>query len=334
LKPYCTVGDVSIYQADALDLLRSLPDASVQLIATDPPYFRVKDEAWDRVWKSDREFLRWIGSLCREWQRVLAPNGSLYVFASPDMALGVERMVGRFFNVLNSIRWEKAEGWHQKAEKETLRSYLSPWEACVFAEQHGCEYEDAALALHKQVYAPVGRVVAEMRIAAGFARHEVDTACSPSRKPTGLCYRWEEGACLPTEEQFVALCRLCGVEGDYEALREQYEALREQYEALRRPFELTAAGQWSDLWRFPTVSPYPGKHPCEKPLAMMEHIVRTSSRSGDVVLDTFCGSGATAEAARNLGRRAIVGDMDPHWCAWTARRLSQENLFAALDGAA
>jgi hypothetical protein len=29
-----------------------------------------------------------------------------------------------------------------------------------------------------------------------------------------------------------------------------------------------------------------------------------------------------------------VGDMDPHWCAWTARRLSQENLFAALDGAA
>src|SRR5690606_33469343 len=86
VKPYYEDGAVTVFHADALDLLRSLPDGSVNLIATDPPYFRVKNEAWDRAWKSEREFLRWFGSLCREWRRVLAPNGSLYVFASPDMA--------------------------------------------------------------------------------------------------------------------------------------------------------------------------------------------------------------------------------------------------------
>ncbi len=315
MTPYYDDGGVTIYHADALDLLRSLPDASVQLIATDPPYFGVKDEAWDNSWPNERAFLRWIGALCKEWRRVLAPNGSLYVFASPDMAHGVERVVRRHFRVLNVIRWEKEDGWHKKAEKEALRSFLSPWEAVVFAEQFG-----------REQYAPIGRRVAEKRITAGLARHEVDTACSPSRKPTGLCYRWEEGSCLPTLDQWVALCRLCSDEREYEELRREYEELRREYEEGRREFSLTAVAPWSDLWRFGVVAPYPGKHPCEKPLALMEHIVRTSSRPGDAVLDTFCGSGATAEAARNLGRRAIVGDSDAHWCHYTAVRLSQEVL--------
>ena len=82
------------------------------------------------------------------------------------------------------------------------------------------------------------------------------------------------------------------------------------------------------------MSQYPGKHPTEKPLAMFEHIVRLSSRPGDLVLDTFSGSGTTAEAARNLGRRAIVGDSDPHWCRQTALRVSQGSLLAELEGAA
>lgn len=355
MRPYSVVGDVEIYHADALDLLRSLPDASVQLIATDPPYFRVKDEAWDRAWTGERAFLRWIGHLCREWRRVLAPNGSLYVFASPDMALGVERIVRRHFNVLNSIRWEKEQGWHQKAEKEALRSFLSPWEACVFAEHitgdtfaaDASGYYTATTQLRRRVYAPIGDYFRKAREGAGLSRSDTEVALGyvsrtdPTRG-TALYTRWEEGSALPTREAYERLQELVGGANaplPYIDLRrwfdvdcwQEYEGLRQEYEGLRRPFNADASAPSSDLWRFPTVSPYPGKHPCEKPLAMMEHIIRTSSRPGDLVLDTFCGSGATAEAARNLGRRAIVGDFDAHWCGWTARRLSQESLFSAFE---
>ena len=44
------VPGAKLYCADALDVLRSLPDSSIDLIATDPPYFRVKGLAWDRAW--------------------------------------------------------------------------------------------------------------------------------------------------------------------------------------------------------------------------------------------------------------------------------------------
>jgi DNA methylase len=159
-------------------------------------------------------------------------------------------------------------------------------------------------------------------------------ACAPSKKPTGLCYRWEEGACLPTPEQFVALCRVCGdrreyesLRREYESLRREYESLRREYESLRRPFSVEEKDEASDIWTFDAVMSFGGKHPCEKPLPLMAYILRTSTRPGDLVLDTFAGSGSTLEAARDSGRRAIGIELEERYCEIAAKRLAQETLF-------
>jgi len=54
---------------------------------------------------------------------------------------------------------------------------------------------------------------------------------------------------------------------------------------------------------------YPDKHPCDKPLDLMHHIIEASSRPGDTVLDTFAGSGSTAIACRELGREFVGCEM-------------------------
>ncbi len=64
------------------------------------------------------------------------------------------------------------------------------------------------------------------------------------------------------------------------------------------------------LWHYPTVPYYPCKHPCEKPAAMLEHIINASSRPGDVVLDCFMGSGSTGKACKALGRHFIGIELD------------------------
>jgi site-specific DNA-methyltransferase (adenine-specific) len=53
-----------------------------------------------------------------------------------------------------------------------------------------------------------------------------------------------------------------------------------------------------------------GKHPTQKPLALLERIVLASSNSGDMVLDPFCGSGTTGIAALKHGRRFIGVDSE------------------------
>jgi adenine-specific DNA-methyltransferase len=330
MKPYFDQGGIVIYHAMAADVMATLPDHSVDLIATDPPYFRVKNEPWDRQWDNRDRFVSWIGSLCDEWRRVLKPNGSLYVFASPEMSWHVEGEVRQRFNVLNTIRWVKEAGWHNKTEKEALRSFLSPWESIIFAEQFGDQYEDAAQALHKEVYAPLGRYIQQERDRAGLTRSEVEVAlgfCSRSdpTRGTALCYRWEEGSSLPTKDVYERLRTLLNERGgDY--LRREYEDLRREYEDLRRPFALTPRTQWADVWDFQTVAIDDRKHPCQKPLSVMEHIVRTSSKPDGLVFDCFMGHGSTLQAARNLGRRAIGVDANERYCWRAAGLLSQQVL--------
>ena len=94
-----------------------------------------------------------------------------------------------------------------------------------------------------------------------------------------------------------------------------------EYEDLRRPFAVTAEVPYTDVWSFPTASTYPGKHPCEKPAALLEHIISASTRPGAVVLDCFAGSGSTLAAAQKLGRVPIGIEIDPHWVTQARHRL-------------
>jgi DNA modification methylase len=74
------------------------------------------------------------------------------------------------------------------------------------------------------------------------------------------------------------------------------------------------------------------EHPTSKPVALIEPMLRNSSRTGEVVLDPFLGSGSTLVAAQQLGRRCFGMDLDPRyvdvavqrWEAFTGRHARLE----------
>ena len=340
---------IELLHGDCLERLRELPDCSMDAIVTDPPYFRVKGEAWDRQWDDAEQFIAWIGQLCEQWHRVLKPNGSLYVWASPKMAARVEVEISRRFNVLNRIRWVKAAGWHQKAEKEALRSYLSPWEECIFAEHYGADniakgeasYAAKCDELRGFLFEPLRAYLDGERKRAGWTVRQVAEAYQQktgSRTVTGMAGHWFGRVqwTLPTEENYSWLRSLFAgdyLRREYEDLRREYEDLRREYEDLRRPFLVSAAVPYTDVWNFSTVKAYPGKHPCEKPVEMLRHIINASTRPDAVVLDCFMGSGSTGEACKLEGRRFVGIERDPTYFEFARRRLQmtaalQEDLFA------
>lgn len=129
---------------------------------------------------------------------------------------------------------------------------------------------------------------------------------------------------MPTEKSYLAARAATG-----RFLRD-YEDLRREYEDLRRPFSVTADVPYTDVWDFATVQAYKGKHPCEKPLPLMLHIIRSSTREGATVLDCFSGSAATGEACLRLGRNFIGIDNDAHWIEQGRERLAAVQRIAPI----
>jgi DNA modification methylase len=98
----------------------------------------------------------------------------------------------------------------------------------------------------------------------------------------------------------------------------------------------------SDVWHISHLQqkdPERLGYPTQKPLALLERIVKASSNQNDIVLDAFCGCGTALEAAQRLGRRWIGMDSSAAACRIAAKRLQDrcglaedETLWTAGQG--
>jgi site-specific DNA-methyltransferase (adenine-specific) len=82
----------------------------------------------------------------------------------------------------------------------------------------------------------------------------------------------------------------------------------------------------TDTW-WHTIVPTSGRektgYPTQKPLGILNRVVKVHSRPGDVVLDFFCGSGTTGEAAARSGRGFVLVDDNPEAVRIAASRLAE-----------
>lgn len=320
---------------DCITHLKTLADNSVDLIVTDPPYFRVKKDAWDNQWKTEVDFLAWLDEVFYQYYRVLKPSGGLYVFCGDRMAAKTEVLLTERFNVLNHIVWRKENGIHRRHKKENLRRYAGQTERIIFAEHYGADghakgssgYFDKCQNLKASVFEPLIAYFRDAKAAANIQSKLINEATG-----TQMCSHWFSSSQwkLPSEAQYKQLQSLFSehagalnkthselttefktLQRTYSELSRDYDDLRQQYESLRRPFAVSAAVDYTDVWDFDSVQYYEGKHPCEKPFDLINHIIKASGREGFVVLDTFLGSGKAISKACHESNMNLIGvEMD------------------------
>lgn len=88
--------------------------------------------------------------------------------------------------------------------------------------------------------------------------------------------------------------------------------------------------QMSDVWNLPAIARWEkscGKHPCQKPLAVLARIIMASTRKGAWILDPFAGSSTTGIAAQLLGRKFLGIDKEEEYLSLSkARQKELEDL--------
>ena len=289
------ISKCDIRKMDALKILQSLDDKSVDLILTDPPYYKLLNVNWDNQWKTKEDYLSWLEGIVKECQRVLKDNGSFYMFASSEMSWHVEGVVRKYFNVLNHIRWADKESYAKRACKEKLRRYINNSEEIIFAEQFIANGDMSSL------HEPIRKYLDDARIRANLSKKETNIICD-TKNTASRHYFDTTQWCLPTE-------------GHYNQLKKHmdlkpYDEIKVEYEALRRTFKLTSDKPYNNTWTFKQTPTRKGRHPCEKPEELISHIIAVSSKENDLVVDPFCGSCVVPKCCNKMNRKCIAGDLD------------------------
>jgi hypothetical protein len=318
-----------VHEADARTVAATLPEGIASAAILDGPYGMGK-AAWDRVPRGGslldlyRDHLADVGRVC-------APSASLYLWNTAEGWGELHPAIlaaGWTFRSL--IVWDKGDGFMAgKCDVGALRTWYDLTEVCGFYQREAWAPNTSA---GQEIGYAAGRddrnwvrpwLAAEWS-AAGLKMRDADRALGTN----GMAGHYFQASqwSLPTWDAFKRLAEHAAEHGPPRALpyltlerfagadglAATYDHLRAEYEAARPPF--TAPMGLGNVWRALTVAG-PERlrapdgstlHPCQKPLAFAERMLRASTRPGDTVWVPFGGTLREVVAAEHIARRDPV----------------------------
>ena len=307
-----------IIHGDCLQVMKEIPDKSIDLIVTDPPYNIGKAE-WDKI----DNYVEWMGTVFLECQRVLKDNGSFYWFHN-DFEQMAELQVWLKKNtrfVFNSfITWDKGDfralAWKNPSEESNLRSWFGTSEYCLFYTFQD-ETGLTTVMLDTNNFPTMRKYFKDLQEWIGLGLKKINERLGHRKAEHAFYWKttqWD----MPTEKTYNQLIEEFLID-KWDGFKE-YESLRQEYESLRYTHNLDP--NHNNVWRLTTKNT--GKrHVCEKPVELMERIIKCSSNDSDTILDPFIGSGTTAIASLNTGRFFIGIEKDEHYYQVATNRVQE-----------
>lgn len=328
-----------IYNKDCLEALKKLPDNSVDLCLTDPPYNIHKSKDWDIIDQYPEWMMQWI----KEVQRVLKPNGVFY-FWHNDIAQASEILhriksetdfVYRSMCVWNKGKTFRYNAWCEVAEgkKNTLRSWFNVCEYCFhfFLDKNKNETNFRKTGLlqiysNPECFNPLKKWYKDEIKRLGIDRKDIEKKYTEvtGKKPFMVSrhYFTDSQFEIPTSTIYNNVYIPLGFNKTYEELRKEYEELR--------PCHNSDANH-CNVWERNAMNNNQMIHPCQKPVDLLERIIKVSTRKeGCVVLDPFMGSASTAIACINTGRKYIGFESDKEYYNLATKRINEHQLKLQL----
>lgn len=357
-----------LYREDNLTQLAQFPDECVDLVYLDPPFFsnRVYEVIWgdeaevrsfeDRWSGGIQNYIEWMRERVVELHRVLRPTGSLYLHCDPHASHYLKVMVDGVFGMANfrsEVIWKRTsahsdskQGGHRYgAIHDVILSYGDPNSSTW--NPYYTPYSDEHLTTQYRHVAPDGR-------------HYMEGDCTAAKPGGDTKYEWRVKRSSPWERWEADLDDeylkpkpghlYLGVTPygrrywaySQENMREFARAGLLVHRRTGAPRLMLFADEMpglgpQDLWTdIPPISARAAERlgwPTQKPEALLERIIATSSNPGDVVLDPFCGCGTTVAVAEKLKRRWIGIDISPTAMEIMRRRLLKLGCQPAIENA-
>ena len=237
-----------------------------------------------------------------ELHRVLKSTGSFYLHCDPTASHYLKIILDQIFgvqNFQNEIVWERTNAHNMKARYYSkihdLLLFYSKGDSYTWNKQY-TEYSDTQLSRYKadengRLYTGRDLTMSTIMESRNFEWRGTRPASHRS---------W--GASLDQLEEWYAAGRIL-LKKDGTPRLDGLKVYLDELPGKQVP------SIWNDIPRIGNTSKERLGYPTQKPLALLERVIKTSSNKGDVVLDAFAGCGTTIEAAATLNRQWIGIDI-------------------------
>ena len=310
---------IQLMLGDCLERMKEIPDGSVDMVLTDPPYGTIKgadlgkhNTSWDSVIDSDK---MWF-----EINRVLRVNGCCVLFAQEPFTSELIR--NGHSNVPFSYRmmWLKdqpAFSMYIGCKKRPM-GYFE--DVCVFFKKHTKHDFEGTHPLRPyfaDVLEFIGKPKSELMQTVG---QRIDHCTRVNSTQFGLCTE-------ATYNELIGRYSISKMQGfrqykDLEEVNAVYRAdlIERMTNQAPRVFNLPDGKKHkSNILEYK--KDYNGYHPTQKPVALLEDLIKTYTNEGDTVLDFTMGSGSTGVACMNTDRRFIGIELDPDYFEIAKQRI-------------
>ena len=328
---------IELRNGDCLELMKNIPDKSIDMVLTDPPYNIGKAE-WDKI----EDYTNWCMNWIKESIRVLKENGT-FIFWHNDISQAAEIIheIKKNTNfVFNSVgMWHKPNfrsiSWKNTGGNCGLRSWFNVFEFFfVFInpvagkawDKTGLEY----IYSNKECFKPLKEWYISELERLGLNIKDIGRKYTEvtGRKPHMVerHYFKDSQFELPTQEVYESVYIPLGFNKSYEELRQSYEELRQPYGELRPVFNIEQGETYSNYFIADKNNTSNNSyHPCMKPLNILEKLVNTHTKENATVLDCFMGSGSTGVACINTNRNFIGIELDQKYF-----KIAEQRINAAI----
>lgn len=305
-----------IYLGDCLELMKDIPDGSVDMVLCDLPYGTTQCK-WDTIIPLDK--------LWKEYNRVCKKNAAIVLTAAQPFTSALVMSNPKYFKY-NWI-WEKSKATgYLNAKKMPMRAHE---DVCVFYRKpptynpqmvQGTPYNKGTAHRPTDVYGAQGlkektkrRKQLQKMIYKNKSKILKDDAFEILKQEVQKSnITWEDIQIASTDE--------VPVYGPH-PISALIENIIEKLVELVKPLEITVKNDTG--LRYPRTVQYfktaesEGKksiiHPTQKPLSLFEYLIKTYTDEGQLVLDNCIGSGTTAVACINTNRNYIGMELDEEY---------------------
>lgn len=317
---------MKLLKGDCLELMKSIPDGSVDLVLTDPPYGTIKGIEkskasqdcgyraceWDVVIDIDKMFL--------ELSRILRPNGKAILFSQEPYTSKL------ITSAIPSLPFLYRAMWY----KNTAGNILGAKSAMVNRFEDICIFGSVYRKSHYQADHPLREYFKEEKEKSGLTNKQINEILG-----NGMASHYftngEQFLC-PTQKMYEKLQTTGFFKRPYEEIKEidtlyVQEIYRKMNVENPQIFNLWQGGKSkSNVLEYSKDNG--GYHPTQKPVKLLEDLIYTYSNEENTVLDFTMGSGSTGVACINTNRHFIGMELDENYYEIAKKRIAkaeQEN---------